>query len=73
MTPESLLGAFALLDHWKLMLLQMQALPLPPLPEAQGRIHQMPQPTSPEQDAQDLATAAVWQSLVDGEGSGDHD
>lgn len=37
MTPEATIGMLHMLDHWKLMLAQMQGQPLPPLPNLPGR------------------------------------
>jgi hypothetical protein len=73
MTPDSLIGALHLFDRFGLMLRHLTGQPLPPLPPTPGRVHQMPEITTPAEDAADLAGAAIWQSLIDGEGSGDHD
>jgi hypothetical protein len=62
-------------SKFELMLAQLQGQPLPPLPATPGRIVKAPPAPEPEQDAADLATAAIWQELAgqsDNEGS-DHD
>jgi hypothetical protein len=73
-TPEALVGAFALADRFGLMLMQMQGEPLPELPAHRGRVITAPPIPTPEQDAQQVdaeaRAAAAWQALAsDDEGA----
>lgn len=74
MTPEATIGLLHMLDHWKLMLMQMQGQPLPELPAQRGRVIAAPKPPTPEEDAAErdveLQAAAVWRALAsDNEGA----
>ena len=73
MTPESLVGAFALADRFALMLRSLSGRPLPPLPAVPGRVHRLPEPNSVEADAEDIAAAQVWRELVADTEGGSHD
>jgi hypothetical protein len=69
MDATSTYAALHLLDRWRLALAQPQGEPLPELPATPGRVHQMPPPSTVEEDAQDLAAAAIWRELAaDSEG-----
>lgn len=65
MTPESVVGLLHLADHWKLMLHHLLGQPLPPLPDAPGRIFKAPIPT----DSDPLAEA--WDALEARTGTAD--
>jgi hypothetical protein len=69
MSPDAVVGLLHLADRWALALAQLRAEKLPPLPEAQGRVHRLPDPTTPDEDAQqrdaELQAAVVWRALAD--------
>jgi len=73
MSPDAVIGMLHMLDHWRLMLGQLQGEPLPALPEVPGRVHRLPEPLTVEQDAEqrdaETRAAAIWQALAsDSEG-----
>ena len=77
MTPEAAIGLLHMLDHWKLMLMQMQGQPLPELPAQRGRVIAAPKPPTPEEDAErldaEVQAARIWRELASDTEGGSHD
>jgi hypothetical protein len=73
MTPEATYSAMVLIDRWAMTVRCLLGDPMPEPPPTQGRIHQMPPPSTVEDDERDIAAAQVWRALAEGEGSSDLD